>query len=75
MKQLIIILCVLVASCNSKLPEPLLYNAYSPLYDEFFIIKSDTPLEDKAVVWFNDNAEVVNYTTPYVATIISPYND
>jgi hypothetical protein len=52
----------------------LLYNAYSPSHEDYFVIKSNTPLKSKSVVWFNDNAEAVNYTTPYVATIISPYH-
>lgn len=53
---------------------PFLYNSYSPLYDEYFILKSDKELKAKDIVWFDDNAAVVDYPTAYVARIISPYN-
>lgn len=65
---------LLAVSCTHSLPEPVYYNAYSPLYDEFFVIKSDRELSAKDVVWFDDNAAVVDYPTAYVARIISPYN-
>ena len=64
---------LLAVSCTRSLPEPVYYNAYSPLYDEFFVIKSDRELKAKDIVWFDDNAAVVDYPTAYVARIISPY--
>lgn len=69
----IILISAFILSHKSSKPQLLFYNAYSPAYDEFFIISSDHKLDSNAVVWFDDNAQVVNYTTPYVATIISPY--
>lgn len=71
---LIILIAVLVSSCTRSKPQLLYYNAYSPLYDEYFILKSDKPLSNKDIVWFDDKATAVNYTTEYVAMIISPYN-
>lgn len=85
---LVLLIAVIAASCTrNTISEPLLnsrssipnvttylYNAYSPLYDEHFVIKSYTPLSVKEVVWFDDNATAVNYSTEYVAMIISPYN-
>ena len=62
-------------SCTRSLPQPVYYNAYSPLYDEFFVIKSDRELKAKDIVWFDDNTQVVDYPTPYVARIISPYTN
>lgn len=57
-----------------KTESPYYYNAYSPLYDEYFILKSYKPLQNKEIVWFDDKATAVNYSTEYVAMIISPYN-
>jgi hypothetical protein len=70
---LLSIVLLLAVSCTRSLPEPVYYNAYSPLYDEFFVIKSDRELNAKDIVWFDDNTQVVDYPTPYVARIISPY--
>lgn len=71
---LVLLIAVIAASCTRQtIPEPLLYNAYSPLYDEYFILKSYKPLLNKTVVWFDDKATAVNYSTEYVAMIISPY--
>lgn len=70
----VILIVTLVGSCTRNSNETYYYNAYSPLYDEFFILKSDKPLTVKDVVWFDDNAAATQYATPYVATIISPYN-
>ncbi len=70
---LLSIVLLLAVSCTRSLPHPVYYNAYSPLYDEFFVIKSDRELKAKDIVWFDDNAAVVDYPTPYVARIISPY--
>lgn len=76
MKRLfyIILIAVFSASCTRAHNDTLYYNAYSPLYDEFFIISSDHALDSNSVVWFDDHAQVVNCCTPYVAKIISPYN-
>jgi hypothetical protein len=73
--RLILLSFVLLAavSCTRSMPQPLLYNAYSPFYDEFFVISSNRELQAKDVVWFDDNAQAVAYVTPYVAKIISPY--
>jgi hypothetical protein len=60
-------------SRSRQLSQPVYYNAYSPLYDEYFVIKSDRELKAKDIVWFDDNAAVVDYPTAYVARIISPY--
>lgn len=70
---LVILIAVLASSCTQELPQPIYYNAYSPLYDEYFVLKSNRPLSIKDVVWFDDNAQAVDYATPYVATILSPY--
>ena len=70
---IVILIAVVMSSFTRSLPQPHYYNAYSPLYDEFFIISSDMELQAKDVVWFDDSAQAVNYATPYVATIISPY--
>ena len=74
MRLLILSLVLLLAaSCTRSLPQPRYYNAYSPLYDEFFVVGSYRDLQPNDVIWFDDNTQEVNYTTPYVATIISPY--
>lgn len=69
----VVLIAVLASSCKNELPQPFYYNAYSPTFDEFFIIRSYKPLAAKQIVWF-DHAQVVEYATPYMATIISPYN-
>jgi len=68
-----IISAAIAVSCTRQQPDTLYYNAYSPLYDEFFVIASDRELKAKDIVWFDDNAQAVNYATPYVATILSHY--
>ncbi len=70
---LLSIVLLLAVSCTRSMPQPVYYNAYSPLYDEVFVINSDRELNAKDIVWFDDNTQVVDYPTPYVATIISPY--
>lgn len=70
---ILLVILMIAMSCTRPSVEVHYYNAYSPLYDEYFVIKSDRELKAKDIVWFDDNAAVVDYTTPYVATIISPY--
>lgn len=74
MKLLAVIISLLVmVSCTRSLPKERLYNAYCPLYDEFFVVGSYRDLQPHDVIWFDDNTQEVNYATPFVATIISPY--
>jgi hypothetical protein len=70
---ILIVILMVAMSCTRPVAQVYYYNAYSPLYDEYFVIKSDRELKAKDIVWFNDDTEVVSYRTPYVATIISPY--
>ena len=69
----LLVILMVAMSCTRSLPQPVYYNAYSPLYDEYFVIKSNRELKAKDIVWFDDNAAVVDYPTAYVARIISPY--
>ena len=50
-----------------------LYNAYSPSYDEYFVIKSYGSLPLDTVVNFDDNAIVTADKTGYQARILSTY--
>lgn len=50
-----------------------LYNAYSPEYDENFVLKSFSPLRNDTLVHFNDKAVATIKKTPYTARIISLY--
>lgn len=68
-----ILIAVLASSCSREPLQLHYYNAYSPLYNEYFVISSDRELKAKDVVWFDDKAQAVDYATPYVARIISPY--
>lgn len=72
---ILIVILMIVTSCTRPSTEVHYYNAYSPLYDEYFVIKSDRELKAKDIVWFDDNAQAVAYVTPYVAKIISPYTN
>lgn len=54
-------------------PTAYLYNAYSPEYDETFVLKSCSPLPSDTLVHFNDKAVATNRNTPYTARIISLY--
>lgn len=50
-----------------------LYNAYSPGYDEYFVIKSYQQLPFDTVVSFDNNAIVTADKTGYQARILSSY--
>lgn len=50
-----------------------LYNAYSPEYDESFVIKSFIHLRNDTLVHFDNNAVATIKKTPYTARIISLY--
>lgn len=54
-------------------PTAYIYNAYSPEYDETFVLKSCSPLPSDTLVHFNDKAVATNRNTPYTARIISLY--
>lgn len=51
-----------------------LYNAYSPEYDENFVIKSFSTLRNDTLVHFDNNVVATSRNTPYTAKIISLYN-
>lgn len=51
-----------------------LYNAYSPEYDENFVLKSFSPLRNDTIVHFDKGIGVTTKITPYTARIISIYN-
>lgn len=70
---LVILIAVIAASCTRNQNVKLYYNAYSPLYDEFFVLASDHVLDSNSVVFFDDNAQAVDHVTPYVAKVISLY--
>ena len=50
-----------------------LYNAYSPGYDEYFVIKSYQSLPLDTLVHFDDQAIVTDQATGYQARILSSY--
>lgn len=54
-------------------PTAYLYNAYSPEYDENFVLKSFSPLRNDTLVHFDNNAVATIIKTPYTARIISLY--
>lgn len=51
-----------------------LYNAYSPEYDENFVLRSYNELPSDTIVHFDDNAVATIKKTPYTAIIISIYS-
>lgn len=50
-----------------------LYNAYSPEFDETFVLKSLTQLRNDTLVHFDNNAVATKRNTAYTARIISLY--
>lgn len=70
---LAILIAVLASSCSREPLQLHYYNAYSPLFNEYFVVASDRELNANDVVWFDDNSQVTDYATPYVATIVSHY--
>lgn len=70
---IVILIAVLASSCSREPLHLNYYNAYSPLFNEYFVVASDRELNANDVVWFDDNSQVTDYATPYVARIISPY--
>jgi len=68
-----VMMVVIAISCARPAVQLYYYNAYSPLYNEYFVVSSSQELKAKDVIWFDDNAQAVDYATPYVATILSPY--
>ena len=70
---IVILIAVVMSSCTRSLPQPLLYNAYDIQSDEYYVISSDHPLDSNSLVYDNEHAQAVNYVTPYLVRIISPY--
>lgn len=71
-----ILLCTLLALCISfmVISKPCYYyNAYAPGYDEYFVIKSYSPMPLDTIVHFDDKATVTDQKTGYTAKILSIY--
>lgn len=50
------------------------YNAYSPEYDEYFVLKSYQPLPMDTVVHFNNNVVATHKKTRFTAKVLSIYS-
>lgn len=70
MIAIVILIAVVIASCGRK---SYYYNAYAPGYDEYFVIKSYSPMPLDTIVHFDDNAVITNQRTGYTCKILSPY--
>lgn len=78
MKKIFLLTClsflaIIIAIKTTKDPV-YLYNAYSPAYNEFFILKSYSELAPKSTVWVNEHEVAVDYPTQFVAQIQSIYH-
>lgn len=68
---IIILIAVIASSCGHK--RTYYYNAYSPGYGEYFVIKSYTPLSIDTLVNFDDEAIVTEERNGFRARILSMY--